>query len=250
MASIGMLDTDQGLATILSNFSSDYILHVVEDSLNIKFRPFSDEMPNMCDILERQFAAVYANAPDYTDQISFTRNETYQEIIKIICNYYNLEFTGIFEEIDPNELYGIARTMYDIFISNFTTYCIGFFTKYILDNKESIYNMINNDPNIIRVKDNTKTTNKQLDDNELLLINMNVNSIVTNMPAFDIPFEQLLGYFCDPVIYNRLIQLLIDKGDIYKNYYASYIINPKTTAEMITCIKLSLQSMIYELKEI
>ena len=246
MAAIGMIDTDQALGTILGNFSSEYILHVVDDSLRIKFRPFSDEMPNLCDILERQFASIYANAPDYLDQVTYTRGETYQEIIRIICKYYNLQFNGAFEDIEPNELYGIARTMYDIFISRFTLYCIDFFTRYIVDNKESIYNMINNDPAAYRPKDG----NKSLDDAMMVLIHANMNTIIMNMPAFDISFETLLSYFCDPVTYNRLISLLSDNGDIYKNYYASYIVDPKTTAEMITAIKLNLQSITYEIKEL
>ena len=247
MASIGMIDTDQALGTILSNFSSEYILHVVGDSLNMRFRPFADEMPNMCDILERQFSAIYANAPDYIDQISYTRTETYQEIIKIICNYYNLEFTGVFEEIEPNELYGIARTLYDIFISRFTMYCIDFFTRYILDNKESIYNMVNNDPAAYRPKE---TSNKVVDDSMLFLIHANINNIVMAMPTIDISLSILLEYFCDPATFNRLNNLLLDRGDIYKNYYASFITNNKTTAEMITSIKLALQSLTYEIKNI
>lgn len=245
MATIGMLDTDQALGTILGNFSSDYILHVVGDSLNMKFRPFSDEMPNICDILERQFAAVYANAPDYQDQISYTRSETYEEIIKIICNYYNLEFTLPFEDIEPNELYGIARTMYDIFISRFSIYCINFFTRYIIDNKESIYNMINNDPEALRPKDQAK---KLVDDSMMILIHANINNIIMQMPTFDISLEILLQYFCDPITFNRLNSILIDKNDIYKYHYASYISDPKTTAEMITAIKLNLQSVTYDVR--
>ena len=246
MASVGMLDTDQALGTILGNFSSDYILHVVSDSLNIKFRPFSDEMPNICDILERQFSAVYANAPDYTDQISYTRSETYQEIIRIICNYYNLEFTGVFEDISDNELYGIARTLYDIFVSRFTSYCINCFTRYIIDNKEYIYSMVNNDPGAYRPKE---SANRPIEDPIMLIIHANINNIIMNMPTFDISLQDLLQYFCDPVTFNRLDSLLEDRGDIYKNYYASYISDTKTTAEMITSIKLNLQSMTYLIKE-
>jgi hypothetical protein len=52
------IDTDAGIASILSNFNSDYITHVVSDSLNMRFRPYEDEMPNFVDILERQFAGV------------------------------------------------------------------------------------------------------------------------------------------------------------------------------------------------
>ena len=247
MASIGMIDTDQALGTILANFDSNYILDVVGDSLKMRFRPFSNEMPNMCDILERQFGSIYANAPDYIDQISYTRSETYQEIIKIICNFYNLEFTGDFENIEINELYGIARTLYDIFISRFTQYCISFFIRYIMDNKESFYNMVNNDPTSYRPRESTK---KMVDDTMMIAIHANINNIVMNMPTIDITLSNLLEYFCDPPTFKRLDSLLVDRGDIYKNYYASYISDNKTVADMITAIKLALQSQTYEIREI
>ena len=54
------IDTDAGIGNILSNLDSDYILHVVEDSLSKskKFRPFDEPMPNMVDIWERYFIEI------------------------------------------------------------------------------------------------------------------------------------------------------------------------------------------------
>ena len=35
MSAIGSIDTDSAIGSILSNFSSEYIIHVMEDSLNM-----------------------------------------------------------------------------------------------------------------------------------------------------------------------------------------------------------------------
>lgn len=250
MATLGMIDTDHALGTILGNFSSDYIVHVVEDSLNLRFRPFGDEMPNMVDVLERQFNAIYVNSPDYTDQVMNTKLETYQEIIRIICNYYNIQFTGDFDNIDPIELYGLARTLYDIFISRFTSFMIDFFTRYIINNSDSIYSMIVNDPNFNKPKDVSTQSQKINVDPKFIIIHANMNQVIYNMAGFSIDLNTLLSYFCDPETFNRLSSLLVDKGDIYKNYYGSFILDAKTTAEMITCIKLSLQGKTYEINNI
>ena len=47
------IDTDMGIGSILSNFETPWIMHTVQDSLNMKFRPFSEPMPNFVDILNR-----------------------------------------------------------------------------------------------------------------------------------------------------------------------------------------------------
>ena len=149
----GSIDTDAAIAVLLSNFDSNYILSAVEESLNLKFRPFNTGSPNFVDILERQFIASLDAAPDYKDQVLDVKDETYQEIIKIICNYYNLTFTGSFDDISPSELYGIASILYNIFISNFTDNMIEFIANYIINNTPSIYAYLSKDPNTRKVKE-------------------------------------------------------------------------------------------------
>ena len=48
----------------------------------------------------------------------------------------------------------------------------------------------------------------------------------------------------------RLGMILSDKGDIYKNYYASYLQDQRYMAELLTCIKLKLQSKTQEAYDI
>ena len=110
------IDTDMGIGSILSNFETPWIMHTVQDSLNMKFRPFSEPMPNFVDILNRQFDMILTAGPDYREKIEFTRQETFKEIIEAICSYYGLSFTESYDNITPIELYGIAHNLYDIFM--------------------------------------------------------------------------------------------------------------------------------------
>ena len=128
----GSIDTDMAIGSILSNFETAWVMNTVHDSLQMRFRPFAQPMPNYVDILERQFNTIIMAGPDYVEKIQETRNETYKEIIQAICGYYNLVFTKPFEEVNPVELYGITHSLYDIFVSRFTDYMIEFYIKYII----------------------------------------------------------------------------------------------------------------------
>ena len=106
------IDTDAGIGSVLSNFDSEYIMHVIDDSLANKFRPFDGPMPNMVDVLERQFKLVLDNAPDYKENVLSTRAETYIEIISRIADFYQLNITVDLTEMDPENLHTIAKFMY------------------------------------------------------------------------------------------------------------------------------------------
>lgn len=250
MNNVGTIDTDAGIGTILSNFSSDYITHVIEDSLNMRFRPFDGPMPNYVDILERQFRAVLANAPDYTEKIKDVRVETYKEIINTICDYYQLNFAVEFDSIEDDEIHGIAHTLYDIFISQFTLYMMDFFVSYIVKNSDSIAAYLKTDPDMMKPKETGMYAPDHFIDPKYILIHANVNQVVYNMAGYDISLDTLLHYFLDPNTATRISSLLEDQGDIYKNYYASFILDQRYTASILTTIKLSLQSRTQEIMKL
>lgn len=246
MSYLGSIDTDAGIGSILSNFSSEYINHAIEDSLHIRFRPFNGPMPNMVDVLERQFAAISANSSDYVDKVSEVRLETYKEIILKICNYYNLSFVGQFDSMSPEEIYGTAHIMYEIFISRFTEYMNNFFVSYIIDNADSISNYLKNDENSNKPKDSGLYSNKNYIDPKYVLIHANVNTVIYNMAAYDIQLHTLLSYFLDPISAQRLGSFLEDNGDIYKTHYAFFILDQRYSAGVLTNVKLSLQARTQE----
>lgn len=244
------IDTDAGIGTILSHFSTEYIKHVIEDSLNMKFRPFSDAMPNMVDVLERQFLSIQNNAQNYTEKVADVRIETYKEIILMISSYYNLQFVGNFDNMNPEEIHGIAHVMYDIFISRFTEYMINFYVSYIVDNADSIVSYLKTDESVNKPKDSRLYQAKNFIDEKYIIIHANVNRVIYNMAGYDIPLQILLNYFLDPSSAMRIGSLLQDVGDIYKTHYASYILDQRYSAGVLTNIKLKLQARTQEVMQI
>lgn len=241
----GSIDTDMAIGSILSNFETAWVMNTVNDSLQMRFRPFAQAMPNYVDILERQFNTILTAGPDYQEKINETRSETYKEIIQAICQYYNLVFTKPFEEISPIELYGIAHSLYDIFISRFTDYMIEFFIKYIINNMDSIYAYLAADDNIKKPKEKDSMAKSYIDP-KFQLIHANLNNIILNMTAYDVTIDILLSYFVDQPTAYTLSQLLVDTGDLYKNYYAVYLHDQRYMAQLLTRIKLELQSRTQE----
>ena len=78
------------------------------------------------------------------------------------------------------------------------------------------------------------------------LIHANLNKVILNMISYDIPLESLLASFLNVQTATRLSQLLTDKGDIYKNYYAVYLTDQRYMAELLTMIRLQLQARTQE----
>lgn len=232
------IDTDMAIGSILSNFDSAWIIHTVQDSLNMRFRPFADPMPNFVDITNRQFDNILLASPDYSETINSTKEETFREIINTICNYYNLSID--IDSVSSMELYGVAHMLYDIFISRFTDYMVSFYIRYVMGNIDSIYSYLSNDESIKKPREKDMQAKSYIDP-KFQLIHANLNKVILNMVSYDISLEILLSYFVDPNTAQRLGMLLNDKGDIYKNYYASYLLNDTYMAELLTCIKLELQ---------
>lgn len=247
---MGSIDTDAGIGTILSHFDSEYVNHIIEDSLNMKFRPFADPMPNIADVLNRQFLSVLVNCPDYKEKIDDVRRETFVEIINKICSYYNLSFDYDTDSSTTEELYGIAHILYDVFISRFTDYMIDFFVSYVVANADSICAYLERNENTKRPKETGLYSGKNYIDPKFILIHANINQVIYNMAGYDISLYQLINNFLDPNSAAYINSMLTDNGDIYKTHYAIYILDQRYSAGVLTNIKLKLQSRTQEAMKI
>jgi hypothetical protein len=239
------IDTDAGIGTILANFDSDNIMHIVDNSILKKFRPFDEPMPNMVDVLERNFIALLQNAPDYTEKIKDVRTETYIEIISRIIDYYQLSMTTELEDLDPENIHTIAKFLYDVFISRFTDNMINFFVSYIIDNADNIYSYLKSMDNINRPRDNGAYAKSNFLEEKFILIHANANMVIYNIAGYDISLNTLFNYFFGPQIASYLNSLIEDTNDIYKYHYAQYI-RSSYGPEVITRIKLELQSRTFQ----
>ena len=90
---INNINTDSATASILDNLSIDYIYHIVMDSINMRFRPYSTPMPNIPYAFEQNFKLQAEAVPSAQDQIAQKREEVYLRIIEILCNAYNLSYS-------------------------------------------------------------------------------------------------------------------------------------------------------------
>jgi hypothetical protein len=235
------IDTDYAIGSILSRFDSEYITNVIQTSIENRFRPFSEPMPNMVSVLARQFKGVLDNAPDYADKVLEVETQTYQEICQMICQYYNLELDINNDQLYGNTLRTFAFTLYDIFVSRFTEYIIQFYTSYIMRNLDFIYSYLANNEDTKKARENSMQAQKMYTNPKFALVHSNLNQVIINMAAYDISLQELLSYITDPNTAAFLCTFIADKGDIYKYHYATFITDKYTMSGILTSVKLQLQ---------
>ena len=237
------IDTDYGIGTILSRFDSEYITSIIQNSINNRFRPFSEPMPNMVAVLSREFEAVKNHTPDYRDKVLEVEDRTYQEICSMICDGFGLQLDLDNDQLVGETLKSFAYWMYDIFVSRFTDNLVNFYTSYIMRNIDNIYSYLLDANEVKKARENSVQAQDMYTNAKFALIHANLNKIVMNMVSYDISLQELLSYITDPNIANMLCTFISDKGDIYKYHFASYITDRNTVSGLITSIKLHLQNI-------
>ena len=230
------ITTDYEITTILSNFSTNFIQDTIEDSINYKFRPFGLRSPDYPKILNDQLNLVKYHSCGYDEYIEETRVEMFNDIIETICNHYNLFIT---EDIPDEQLYSLTSLMYQIFVSEFTDRMINFFASYIINNKESYLNYLTGDQ--LNLK--TNYAKKVYNDPTLIAVYDNMGVVIDTLTTMDIPMFQLLTYLSDQQISEFICNYITDNGDIYKNHYACYILDPSTRPDILTAIRMKFVAM-------
>lgn len=231
------IETDAALATILSNFSDDYIEDLIVKAFEYKFRPYGIRMPNYAKVFEQNYIGIKDNYFGPTPEvIDDDREETYKMLIRTICNVYNLQIT---EEIPAESLYPLAYSLCDLLLSDFTTNLINFFSNYVINNAEGLLNAI---PEESRINKSTYTK-KVYPDPVKAAVYENIAPILDIIAGLDINFETLLTMIIDTQTAQFISNYISDCGDIYRNHFASYILQPETRAQMITIIKINFANL-------
>ena len=102
------IKTDQALNSILEKFDTNYIIHIVEDSINMRFRPYNTAMPGLNAMEEYFQRNINAFPPTDVEQIIAVRYETYRKIIDIVCNFYNLTYI----ENPQVDIYSVIQNLF------------------------------------------------------------------------------------------------------------------------------------------
>lgn len=228
---VNAMETDMQLSTILSNFSEDYIIDTVRESLMYKFRPFSTRMPNFPQLIEEKYKAILNNSTEeQKESVMNSRSSSYNTIITEICNFYHLSVTS---DIPDEQLYPVCYYLYRGLVSEFSERIIDFFTIYIIQNMGNILNNLDQ-TKIIKSQYSRKIYSRQ----DYITIYDNIIQVIDIVIGTDIPMNVLFNYILDPNVSELLCKYISDCGDIYKYFFASYLKDQSTRTDMITAIKL------------
>ena len=236
------VNIDNQLAAILDQFEYDYIMDVISDALDNRFRLYDLPTPNIVAAYEMQFKALTDGFSSYSGEITETRNRVYYNIISKICNYYDIEFNDT-SEID---IYSAAYWMYDFFVSNFTKHLIEFYTQFLIAERDSLDSAFGI-TGLRRENDVVYSYSKRLfKDPKIAAIHANLEYVITNMSDINISLYNILVYaYSNNVSISSYIYGLVkdDTGTFFKTQYGSYVTNSKMSADIITQIKMNLQTM-------
>ena len=236
---ITAIETDRALADILGNFSEDYIRDLINQAFIWKFRPFENRMPNYAYLIEQKYIAIRNN---YTgpnpEEIEMDRISTYKLIIDIICENYHLVISN---EIPPEQIYELCYVMCQVLLTDFTDKLIDLFSNYISSHIEDLLTVIPDER-----KNNKSSFSKKVETNpNHILIYENMTTVADAVASLDIPFDMLLNMILDNNTANFILSYIADAGDVYKYYFASFILDPSTRSQMITSIKFKFVQINY-----
>ena len=232
------------ISGILAHYNSDYIMSIIQDNIkNINIPGYTPaNASNIVESFEMNFKDLKIQYPSDTDNIEQARQETYQEIIDIICQYYGLQL-NITDPLSTDN-HSIAYYLYDFFISNYKKYIVQYFTKVIILNKESIYNNLklyefkrDRDSSTIYVK-------KAYSDVMIATIISKLKNVIYYISGFDTPIQSLVSSTYQPNISDYICSWLYTSRDIFKEFYCNIVNDPYTLTDIRLEIQKNLQSNI------
>lgn len=224
------------VANILAHYNSDYIMHIIKENIKNRFNFNSSiNSPNLVDSYEINFKDLMNQYPSDVDNIKQARDETYQEIISIICQSYNLQYIPQ----DTNDYYKIAFHLYDVFVSGYTRNIVTFFSRYIYQNKEAIYNNLE----LFKYKkerdSSTVYIKRMYNDIMIATIISKIKEVIYYISGFDIDMYTFLTYIYDRITCDYINSIIIPTGNIFKENFCSILEMPV----ILTEIRLNIQQL-------
>lgn len=234
------VNIDNQLSSILSQFNDDYIMDVVKDSINSRFRLYDLPKPNIVSAFETTFKQLTDGFESNVVEISNTRNRVYTNIIHIICDYYDLDFNLT----DDTDLYSAAYWLYDFLVANFTENLKNFYVFYFIRERESIESALQ----LIQTRSNDPIfaySKKLFKDPKLAAIHSNIEYVIEQMSSFNVDLWTILNcvYQQQLNVPSYIMSLISDTGNFFNNYYEAAIIQSNEAADLLTYIKLALQQI-------
>lgn len=229
------------LSTILNYYNDDFIFITVTESLNNRIRPYPVSLPNMVIAFENNFKLTLDTYPMGSERIFEVREGVYDQIICLLCDFYNIKFDDVDGMYDK---YTSAMLMYSMLVSDFQSNVIAFFSNFIYNEKSSIYEMLELS-DARKSKDSSTIYAKKVFRNpKLSVISANLESVILSIiNTFDVQFETFVDsiYFGTNKAFGDHIKAVASPiGNFVKDYIGPIIMGEMGPV-LITYIRLALQ---------
>ena len=234
--------TENELAEVLSHYNSDFVLSIIENCMKYRFVcvPVT-AYPNVVAGWEQNFKAIRAQyGTESNEEVLRVRNETYREIIDIICKAFGMNFT-----IDDGvDVYSAAYHLYDLMVSNFMDNMISFFANFIYKERADIYESLGLS-DMKKNKDSSTIYGKKIyKDIKLAVINANIDRVVTSVCSMDIQFHNIISiiYGNNSELKRYILSIVSAENDFFDKAYTT-VLNSDIRPDIITGIRFKLQEI-------
>lgn len=234
--------TENELSEVLSHYNSEFIFSIVDEAMKKRFLTVPlTAVPNVVGAWEQNFKAIMATyGSESHAEVMRVRNETYDEIIEMICKEFGLNFT-IDDSIDK---FSAAFHLYNLFVCNFTENLVEFFANFIYKERSSLYESLG----LAELKKNKDSSTiygkKVFKDIKIAIINANINMVLTQICAMDIPFYSIISLICgnNSELKKYYLSIISADTDFFTKAYVPSM-NSEIRPELITSIRFRLQDI-------
>lgn len=233
------ISSENNLTELLAHFDSGFVLNIIEDKINMRQYNSMPES-NIIKSFEENFKVMKEQFPGDGENINLVRTRVYTEIINILCRGFNLNCMLD----DSTDLYSAAYYLYDFLLCNSGPIMINFFTSFIINNKDSLYNSLNLEL-YKKNKDSSTIYNKRIYiDPKYITISANLEMVLKHIVTIDITLDNILQTtYVNPKIIMFLSEIITDKGNYFKDYYCSLLNRQEMLPVILTDIRLQLQKI-------
>jgi hypothetical protein len=230
--------TEQELAEVLSHYDSNLVYDVVREHINY-VRSTANVIsmpPNVVAAWEQNFQYIKSTYQS-EEAVENVRQETYREIIDIICGSYGLNFT-----IDEVDLYTAACALYNFFVCEFASNVTTFFANYIYNERAAIYDSMGLSE-LKKNKDSSTIYGKRMyKDIKIAVVTANIVKVIHNIcngMEFDYPTFISIAARDNKQAAEYLLQITADGGNFFSNIVVPCV--AANLADYVTNIRFKIQ---------
>ena len=233
------LQANNQLSIILSQFDAEYIINIVDDTLQRQFNTFDlIGPPNAVTACEDLFQEYYNTYPAEHDNIDDVRNQLYRETIARICKWMGLTFN----ENQNVDIYTLARYMYDFYVAKFNKYLVEFYDRYLDAEKDFIYTSFYLEE-LSKSKDVSSAYSKMTfsSDRAIALIVANIQYVLSHLKDMPVTDDYIYRtIYHDENIVNLFTANVVSNNGIF-NLFNRILFNPYLYSTVITHIRMAIQ---------